>query len=462
MDAIRPSVVALGWLLLVGSTRTVSGQSEPTGVPAQIAAGYAAKMICSTAFVSRRDVRGALIEDLKRAAPVAFRIDTAGRSVVAWAGPASRRAIWQDGLGCVLRTDSLVAAPIPYQVIRWEAPSDALWPDGERIDTVSLPAGIDRNKLQAAVDFAFAEPGPTNPKKTRAIVVAWNGRIVAERYAPGFDASTPQLGWSMTKSVINALAGILVGRGLLDPMKPVLAPEWRAAGDPRAAIRLDDLLRMSSGLRFDETYGGAVSDVAQDLFVVGDAGHYAAALPLDFPIGTRWSYASGSTNIVAREIRRALGDDAAYLALPRTALFGPLGMRTAVLEPDASGTFVGSSFMYASARDWARFAQLYLDDGVWRGKRILPEGWVKYSARPSPADTSGIYGAAVWINVGDRNGKRPYPHVPADAFFFRGHDRQDIAVIPSKGLVAVRLGYTPGREWDLDGFLERVIDALPR
>ena len=154
--------------------------------------------------------------------------------------------------------------------------------------------------------------------------------------------------------------------------------------------------------------------------------------------------------------------DAAYLDFPRSALFEPLGMQTAVLEPDPSGTFVGSSYMYASARDWARFGQLYLNDGVWHGKRILPMDWVRYSTTPSPADSTGGYGAQVWVNGVGRSGHRPHPLVPGDAYFFLGHDQQNVAVIPSRSLVVVRLGYTPARAWELDEFLARVLGALPK
>ena len=438
-----------------------------------VAAGYAAKMICSTAFVSGRNVKAALKEDLILAGPesplfardgihaVPYRVDRDTRSVVAWVpGQASRRAVYRDGLGCTLQADS---APVPgprtkaLRVVAVRAP----WPLGDEVDTANLPAGVDGALLRAALDSAFAEPDPSHLRRTRAIVIAWRGRIVAERYAGGYDANTPQLGWSMTKSVTNALVGVLVRQGKMDPKRPVAAPEWSRSDDPRAKIRLDDLMRMSSGLAFDENYTGGESDVAKDLFLVADAGAYAASKPLERPVGSRWEYSSGTTNIISREIRRVIGNDSAYLDFPHRVLFEPLGIRTATIEPDPSGTFVGSSYMYASARDWARLGQLYLNDGMWNGKRILAAGWVAYSTTPAAADTTGGYGAQVWINRGTAGGVRPFPHLPADAFFFLGHDQQNVAIIPSRGLVAVRLGYTPTRGWDLDRFLNGVLAALP-
>ena len=447
-------ISVLGW------TALLAVQGPPVGFNT----GYAAKMLCSTVFVSHRAPAEALRQDLVLAAPIPYRVDSATSSVVAWIpGVESRRAVYRGRLGCVLRPDSSAGPATPTAASPKRAPvATALWPVGERVDTATLPAGADAARLWAAMDSAFAEPTPANPRRTRAIVIAWQGRIVAERYSPGYDAATPQLGWSMTKSVTNALVGILVGRGRLAVDRPAAVPEWKQAGDPRGRIRLDDLMRMSSGLAFDETYSLGPSDVVKDLFLAPDAGAYAAAMPLSDPIGTRWSYSSGTTNIISRLIRHTIGSDTAYLDFPRSALFGPLGMQTAVLEPDPSGTFVGSSYMYASARDWARFGQLYLNDGVWNEVRILPKGWVRYSTTPSPADSTGGYGAQIWVNGVGRSGARPHPRVPGDAFFFLGHDQQNVAVVPSHSLVVVRLGYTPAGGWDLDGFLEQVLGALPR
>lgn len=455
---IRRSHAAAFLIAAASATTPVVAQA-----PAGLVTGYAAKMLCSTVFVSHRPAAEALQQELKLAAAIPYRVDSATRSVVAWIpGSEARRAVWRDGLGCALRPDSMLEAREPIARMSMPAArSLALWPAGERIDTTRLPVGVSVAKLRAALDAAFAEPSPANPKQTRGIVVAWNGRIVAERYAKGYNAGSPQLGWSMTKSVTNALVGILVREGKLTVDRSALVPEWQTPGDPRAAIKLDDLMRMSSGLAFDESYSLGTSDVVKDLFLVDNAGGYAASQSLADPIGARWSYSSGTTNIISRIIRQAIGDDEAYRVFPRQALFEPLGMHTAVIERDPSGTFVGSSFMYASARDWARFGQLYLNDGSWNGVRILPPGWVKYSTSPARADSAGGYGAQVWINAGASTGKRPHPRLPPDAFFFMGYDQQNVVVIPSRGLVVVRLGYTPGREWDLDGFVDQVLQALP-
>lgn len=255
---------------------------------------------------------------------------------------------------------------------------------GDLIPKTELPTGVDKVKLAEAMDKAFSEPDPKKPRRTRAVVVVYDGRIIAERYAPGFSQSTPLLGWSMTKSVTNALIGILVGQGRLLIQEPAPVPEWSGADDPRGAITLDQLLRMSSGLKFIEEYTKN-SDATCMLFGTHDTAAYAASQPLETEPDSKWSYSSGTANILSRLVRHTIGGTSAdYFAFPRRALFNRIGMRSAIMEPDASGTFVGSSFMYATVRDWARFGLLYLQDGVWEGTQILPEGWVDYSRRPTP------------------------------------------------------------------------------
>ena len=236
--------------------------------------------------------------------------------------------------------------------------------------------------------WKLLSPNPIRKRlrRTRAIVVLRDGEIVAEQYAPGFSAATPLPAWSMTKSVLNALIGILVGEQRLSITDTALLPQWQPP-DPRAAITLEDLLRMRSGLKFSEVYANFSSDVIEMLFNQPDAARYAARQPLDFAPGTTWSYASGTSNILSAIVRRVVGEPD-YWDWPRRVLFDPLGMPSAILEPDASGTFVCSSFMLATARDWARFGQLFLQDGVWNGQRILPDGWVSFSTTPTAQSTA--------------------------------------------------------------------------
>ena len=268
----------------------------------------------------------------------------------------------------------------------------------------------------------------------------------------------------MTKSVTSALVGILVSSGKLALDEPAPVPEWQSPGDPRAAITIDHLLRMSSGLDFDDRSGAALSDVNRMLLRSPDAAGYAVEKPLQDAPGSAWYYSSGTTNILSRIIRARIGGtDADYWAFARRALFDRIGMPSAVMEPDASGTFVGSSFMYATARDWARFGQLYLQDGVWNGERILPEGWVAYTRRPAPAAPHGRYGAHFWLNGGEAVpvAERPFPSLPADLHYAAGYEGQYVIVIPSRELVIVRLGQTADRQaWRMDDFVAAVLAAI--
>jgi CubicO group peptidase (beta-lactamase class C family) len=315
--------------------------------------------------------------------------------------------------------------------------------------------------LASVLESAFTSPDGKQPTGTRAVVILHHGRIVAERYAPGFRKDTPLLGWSMTKTVMNALVGIMVKEGRLSLQDPVPVPEWRDPRDPRRKITLHNLLQMSSGLRFREDYGNPLQDVTTMLFGVPDAASYAARKPLAAEPGTRWSYSSGTTNIISRGIREVLGDDE-YVEFPRRALFDPLGMGSAVIEPDASGTFIGSSFMYATARDWAKLGQLYLQDGVWGGRRVLPEGWVKYTTTPAPQAPEQKYGAHVWLKIPEEfSSGDSRKALPADAFHAVGHEGQLVSIIPSKDLVVVRLGLTRDLAvWHHDRFIEEVTEVL--
>lgn len=264
----------------------------------------------------------------------------------------------------------------------------------------------------------------------------------------------------MTKAVLGSLIGVLVGEGRLSVEARSLLPQWSGPDDPRAAIALEDLLRMRSGLRFREVYSDPTSDVTRMLFMSGDMGGYAASLPLAKPVGTEWRYSSGTTNILSLLARRALGDEA-YAALPRRALFEPLGMSSAVIEPDASGTFVGSSYMIATARDWARFGKLCLDGGLHGGRRILPESWMRWATTPTP-QSHGRYGAHWWLKLNPElgGGSAAESRVPGDAFHALGHEGQCLTMIPSLDLVVVRLGLSIRIDaWDHAAFLAGVIDA---
>jgi CubicO group peptidase (beta-lactamase class C family) len=318
-------------------------------------------------------------------------------------------------------------------------------------------------KIETLVASAFDEPNSEKLLRTRAVVVVHHGRIIAEHYAPGFTERTPLSGWSMTKSVTNALIGILIGQGKLARDNDNLLPLWSQQGDSRADITLDHLLHMSSGLEFKEVYRQD-NDVTAMIFRSDDASGYAANKPLNHPPGSHYEYSSGTTNILCRVIRETIADDASYHAFPYKELFHPIGALSAIIERDAKGTFVGSSFMYASARDWARLGLLYANDGIWTGGRsILPDGWVDYSRTLAPAATEATekrHGAHFWLGFED---PAKLPKLPEGIFHMSGHEGQFVTIIPEENLVVVRLGLTlhPGA-WKQEEFVAKILGALQK
>ncbi len=287
-----------------------------------------------------------------------------------------------------------------------------------------------------------------------------DGVLVAERYAAPWGVDSPLIGWSMTKSIVNNLIGLLVADGLLVVEDSAPVPAWRSDGDSRGDITLGNLLQMSSGLDFAEVYEPG-SDATNMLFAAPGAADYALASALAHSPGTHWSYSSGTTNILSRIVRDSVdGNEARVYKYMQDRLFGPLGMTSMTVENDATGTLVGSSFSYATARDWARLGQFWLQDGSWQGRRLLPPGWMNYSITPAPAAKMGNYGAQFWLNAG-RNGRdKAYPDLPESAFFAHGFNQQIVAVFPNRQVVIVRLGFTTDDSWDTNSFMSQVLMAL--
>lgn len=435
---------------------------------ASIGTAYTAKILCSGVFVSQRDPQSLLdsdlsADDLSILRNLDAQVDRGLQEVtVTLFGLAKRKAVHNEGRGCTVDLGEVAESATP----RHDSSPDrvpgqqAVTGQIEAVDT--LAPELDQGRLDTALAWAFSEPNPILPRRTRAVVVVHKGRIAAERYAQGFTKETALTGWSMTKSFVNGLVGILVKEGKISQRDTVPIAAWQGPGDPRRDITWDQLMRMNSGLQFDEDYSNPLADVTHMLLGVSDAAAYAAAKSLEAEPGARWSYSSGTTNVIAYAIRQIVGDSN-YLEFPRRALFGKLGMTSAVIETDAAGTFVGSSFMYATARDWARFGLLYLYDGVWLGERILPEGWVAYTRTPVPNAPEQQYGAHFWLHIpmeyrcsGDD--KRP---LPADAFHAIGHEGQFVTIIPSRELVLVRLGLTRYPcAWNHHAFVDLVLAAI--
>lgn len=426
---------------------------------AGIGAAYKAKALCSALFVSGLDLDPEGADEVSADAYRLMRlfrarVDREKKTVSAsFHGLCRRTAVWRPGLGATLAFRPLPPAPALPAPRRLDGASP--WPVGEG------PAPEPSSALSRVFDAAFSEPEAARPRRTRAVVVVRDGRLLAERYAPGVSKDTALNGWSMTKSVLGALIGTLVAEGSLSLADKNLLAEWRAPGDPRAGISLEDLLRMRGGLAFTEIYSNPLSDVTRMLFDGPDSGGFAASRSLAHAPGAHWQYASGTTNILSLLARRALGEDS-YPAWPRRSLFDPLGMSSAIFEQDAAGTFVGSSFLFAAARDWARFGLFHLQDGVWDGRHLLPEGWVKLVTTPTPQSPKGRYGAHWWLKLSKELGGETAAagKIPADAFHALGHEGQCLTVIPSRGLVVVRLGLSIDiTAWDHAAFLADILEA---
>lgn len=439
-----------------------------------VASAYYAKTLCSSLFVAGREEDVAVFEDVLADMIVGLRhwhreiYRDQNLVEVSMLGMAKRTALFRPGLGCTLVLDSdvptLKAQAAGYVVPAPARQPAALWPEGDRVDTNALADGYDAQKLKAAVDTAFFEPQPKRAlRRTQAVVVVHKGRIVAEQYAQGITPDMPRPGWSMGKTVLSALLGTLARDNKFALETRELFPEWNGDNDPRGAITNNHLLRMVSGLDFDAPHARMLSDVRKMLFVKGDSAAYAKSEILADPVGSTWFYASGSTTLLASVMRDAIGGtQAQYFSYPWKALFEPLGMHSAVMEPDAAGTFLAPAFVHASPRDWARLGLFYLYDGVWNGKRLLPEGWVAMQRTPTP-QSGGEYGAHLWLKIPEflRPAHADQYRLPEDAYYMLGHDGQIVAIIPSRELVVVRLGLSRRRNaWDHEIFLRAILDAF--
>jgi CubicO group peptidase (beta-lactamase class C family) len=428
--------------------------------------GMDAKVMCSCVFVTGRTPESVMKEELSVFPGLTwadFKIDPQDSSVTASLLYKTSKAIYRKGLGCTLLAEmsedefrkQIVARPA---LIDNQFQDTLAWPSGNKLLQGENP-NVNYPALQKAVDEAFADIDAENPINTHAVVVVYDGQLIAEKYAEGFDYNSRLMGWSMTKSVGNAIIGLLVKDGRIKVDEPAPIQEWQ--NDDRKKITINNLLQASTGLGWNEGYFVPTSDFHNMFIRSDDKARFAASQDLENDPGTVFEYSSGSSNILSRIARQELGDKE-YYQFPYERLFKKIGMYTAILEPDASGTFVASSYCFASARDWARFGMLYLNDGVWAQERILPEGWVKYSTSPAPAAPLGEYGAQVWLN-GGRNGDTThvyFPGLPTDAYLFEGFEQNSVVVIPSKKLVVVRLGVTHNRNFNHPKLIQGVVEAI--
>ena len=424
--------------------------------------GYGSKNLCSAVYLQHRNPADVIREDLG-AFPLSFGTFTVNEkdsSVTGsvW-GLAKRKTIYRKGVGCTIIND-LREEEIRKQQFAIPAKpsinSDSIaWPYGDKLPD-TIPANINKEKLEVAVNNVMNER--TADGKTvysRAVLVIYDGNIIAEKYATGFDKNTVMLGWSMSKSLTSSMIGILVKENKLSVDSPAPVASW--LNTKKQKITLKHLLQQTTGLDFTEIYTRP-SNVTKMLFSKGDMAAYTESLSLKYEPGTVFNYSSGNSNILSRIIRQVIGEKD-YAAFPYNELFYKINAYSFLIEPDASGTYIGSSYSYATARDFARFGLLYYNNGIWNGEQILPVNWVKKSIQPSDADKLNRYGYQFWLNGYDQKDptKRWFPDVPADMFFADGYGGQDVYIIPSEKLVVVRLGLHVINE---NKFLKEVIGAI--
>jgi len=433
-------------LLFLPPIAALVGGCDSLGRAVAVPTHYTSHQLCSAVFVGGLDPAEFFRDGIEREiSPVggliSQQVDREHAEVSAnFLGLVHSRAVYRGALGC--------------QVVHGERPQDAqldIGPAAPRLlPEIAGPAAVEpvNSALKAALDRAFVETQSGPQRHTKAIVVVHDGRLIAERYAPGYGVDTPLIGWSMTKSVTNALLGILVRQGKLAMSQPAPVAAWSNPEDPRHAITPDNLLRMNSGIDFGQSmysdWTSAFDPSAQMEFDSADMAAKAEKAPLAHRPGTAWNYTNGNTLLLSRIIRDKVGGDAASVVrFAHRELFDKLGLQHPTLEFDGVGTPIGSSHMWATARDWARFGMLYLDDGVVGGDRLLPPGWVDYSARLTPGSEQYGYGAGFWTNRGGSSPAiraRVGAGMPADSFMARGSQGQYAIIIPSARLVIVRLG----------------------
>jgi len=338
--------------------------------------------------------------------------------------------------------------PLPSQ------PRDVPWP-GRVWPRAGFDPGVDRAELERLVSGAL--DGSSEIGRTNAILIVHRGSIVLESYAEGMDATTTHRSWSMAKSWLHDMVGIVVRDGRLDVNAPAVVPEWRAPGDPRGAITLDHLLKMRSGLDFVEDYVESPAGhrtVIEMLFGEGkdDVAGYAADCPLAHEPGSVFQYSSGTSNVIARLMAEAVGGGAeGWLDFMRRELFEPIGATSPAPRFDSAGTWIASSFLFATAQDFARLGLLYLRDGVWDGRRLLADGWVDYARTACSRDEEGqAYGAHFWVVPGSLG-----------IFQAQGFEGQRTTMVPALDLILVRLGVTGADGIDgLNRFMKKLVDCF--
>ena len=414
-----------------------------------IIAGYAAKNAASNNYIAKRSLADIKATDndmpLINLSEVKVEDNRIDASVF---GLMERETVCREGLGCVLINEDYdlnTKMPVPERLM---AVDTLPFPYGNNGRKDSIFENVSYDKLNKAIDNAFAN---NEIVKSRTVMVIYKDHIIAEKYLEGFTSETPILGWSMTKSILATLYGILEYQGKLRVADPAPIKAWK--NDERKQITLNNLLRMESGLAWEEDYA-AISDVTKMLFLEADmtasqAKKEAIAAPMEI-----WNYSSGTTNLLSGILRKQFATHEQYLNFPYSALIDKMGMHSMLIEADMEGNYVGSSYGWASTADWAKFGLLYLHKGNWNGKQIFAPEWVDYVTTPTE-NSDAVYGAHFWLNAGGK-----YPDAPRDIFSANGFQGQRVFIVPSKDLIVVRTGLENESVFDSNALLRDVIAAV--
>lgn len=399
-----------------------------------LVSGVSAKWIASGIFVADR-TQSSIEGSDSNFSPITWatnEVDFENKSVTTNVfGLKKRTAIYREGLGTVVTTKGY-DENTPYLIPkRNKFPKNLPFPYGHLPQKDTVFTTIDYNKLENVVNTYFDKN--TEGNTTRSLLIVYKNQIVAEKYADGFDKNSNILGWSMAKSIVSTMYGVLDQQGKLDVEESSLFEEWK--NDERSKITINNLLQMNSGLEWEEDYT-KISDVTKMLYFEEDMTKPQIKKPLIGKPNESWCYSSGTSNLLSGLLRKKYSSHQEYLNAWYLYLIDKIGMHSMLLEADLAGNYVGSSYAWATTRDWAKFGMLYLNKGNWNDEQIISEDWVKYTTTPTNT-SEGVYGAQFWLNSGGQ-----MTDTPTDTFFAGGYQGQKVIVIPSKDLVIVRMGVT--------------------
>ncbi len=396
--------------------------------------GFSAKSNASGIFIADRTLESMEAKDngFSPVSSATNEVNMDEKSVVSKVfGLKPRKAIYREGLGAVVINNDY-DPKAPYLVPkRNKTPKNLPFPYGNLPQKDTVFSNVDYQKLIQVVDTYFKQN--TEDDTTRSLLIVYKNQIIAEKYADGFDKDTKILGWSMAKSIVSTVIGVLDQQGKIDIHSPAPIEEWK--NDERSKITINNLLQMNSGLEWEEDYT-KISDVTKMLYLDSDMTIAQQKKSLSGEPNKSWNYSSGTSNLLSGIVRKQFDTHQEYLDFWYSDLIDKIGMHSMILETDLAGNYVASSYPWATTRDWAKYGLLYLNKGNWNGEQIISEDWVKYTATPTNT-SEGIYGAQFWLNA-----QGHLPDVPRDMFMADGYQGQRVMIIPSKDLVVVRTGIT--------------------